>query len=169
MRLNYKRILIFGASGSGKNWFGDRLSDKSGIKFYDTDDIAWKKKFTVERGRKDKLRMLKEIVRKKSWVIATGATSYIGDAVERADLIIVLKSNIVREGYRMFSRYVKGRFKGKSDTLGPFFKNVYENYRDHHTASGKYSKFFEGLKVKYPKKVRVFSQHDKHEFLRRFG
>ena len=169
MNFKYKRILIFGASGTGKNWLGERLSGKSGIKFYDTDDIAWKKRFTLQRDRKEKLQMLKGIARKKSWVIATGATTYIGDAVKRADLIIVLKSNIFLEGYRMISRYVKGKFRGKSDTLGPFFKNIRENYRENHTSSGKYVKFFEGLKIKYPKKVKFFSQKEKREFLRGFG
>lgn len=163
----YNRVLIFGASGSGKNWFGERLSDKSGIKFYDTDDIAWIRKFTKERDRKDKLRMLKEIARKKSWVIATGATSYIGDAVKRADLIIVLKSSISLEGYRMLSRYIKGRLRGKSNTLGPFFKNVCENYKDYHTSLGKYCELFEEIKLKYPKKIKFFSQHEKRKFLRR--
>lgn len=75
-----KRILIFGASGAGKNWLGERLSKKSGIKFYDTDNLVWVKRFTVRRDFNKKCEMLRKICKKDKWIIATGATTYVGCA-----------------------------------------------------------------------------------------
>lgn len=163
-----RRILIFGASGTGKNWLGERLSEKSGIRFYDTDDIAWEKRFTVERKWGEKLRMLKDVAKKKSWVIGTGATTYVDEAVKRSDLIIILKGGFLCTTYRIVKRHIKNSISGKEKSLYNPFRLAYLNYLDHRHG-GKYDIYFEKLKLKYPKKVRVFSQREKREFLRNFS
>ena len=165
----YKRILIFGASGSGKNWLGERLSEKSGIKFYDTDEIAWKKKYTAKRSRGEKRKKVEWITKKESWVIGTGTISYVGSAERRAQLIIILQSDAFLEAFRVFSRYVKRKFKGGSDTLGKTLELIWWSYKDNHTSSGSRYNYFNKLKLKYPNKVKFFSQREKHDFLEGVG
>ena len=167
-RSRYKRILIFGAAGTGKTWLAKRLSEKSGISYFDTDDIAWKKKYTLERSRDEKEVMLNNICKKNEWVICSGATSYVACAVERADLIIILEVNVVRGAYRIIARHIKRKSKGKEGTLKHTLKLIQLSYLANHTSSGKGHVHYEKLKAKYPKKVEVFSHKKKHEFLKEF-
>ena len=166
---DYKRILIFGAAGTGKNWLGERLSEKSGIKFYDTDDIAWVKKYILKRDRDEKRKKLGKIVKGESWIVATGAISYVSEAEKGAQLIIIIQDNVFRESFRIFKRYVKRKRKGKSDTLGKTLRLIRESHKECHKSSGSRYNYFRELKLKYPRKVRVFSQKEKREFLRGFG
>lgn len=166
-KFEHKRILIFGASGTGKNWLGEKLSEKSGIKFYDTDDLAWIKRFTIKRNYDEKSEMLKKICKRDKWIIGTGATSYVGCAEKRANLIIILQAGFFRSTYRIIKRHIKNNRSGKEKSLHNPFKLAYSNYLSHR-AKGKSNTHFEKLKLKYPNKVQFFSQREKHEFLKGF-
>ena len=163
-----KRILIFGASGTGKNWFGERLSKKSRIKFYDTDDLAWIKRFTVRRDYKEKCDMLKKICKKDKWMIATGATTYVSCAEKRADLIIILEAGFLRKSYRIIQRHFQKNASGEEYSPSNPLKLVYANYLDYRKG-GKGRIYFDGLMKKYPGKVRVFGQGEKRRFLEAWG
>lgn len=163
----HKRILIFGYSGSGKNWFGERLSLKSGVKFYDTDDLAWVKRFTVQRDYNEKCKMLKKICKRDRWIIVTGATSYVDCAIERADLIIILDIGFVRSTYRIVRRNRKKKKEGEVSLHSPF-KLAHINFLDHWRRRKGHS-FFKKLILKYPKKVKVMTQKEKRKFLKEFG
>jgi adenylate kinase family enzyme len=161
----YKRILICGTSScAGKNWFGERLSKKTGFKFYDTDDMAWVKRFTVQRDYKEKCKMLKDVAKKDKWIIATGATSYVEPAEKRADLIIVLKIGFLRSSYRMIRRNRKHEKSGKEKSLHSSFGLVGLNYK-HHCGKIGNAKHIEMLIKKYPKKIMVMTQKEKNKFL----
>jgi len=167
-KARYKRILICGTSaGSGKNWLGDRLSEKSGVKFYDTDDLAWVKRFTVKRDYGVKCKMLKDIAKKNKWIIATGATSYVGPAEKRADLIIVLDIGFFRSTYRIIKRDRKHERMGIEKSLHSPLKLAYINYLHHRRKIGN-GKHIEILMKKYPKKVMVLNQKEKRKFLEEF-
>jgi SpoVK/Ycf46/Vps4 family AAA+-type ATPase len=58
-----ERILILGAPGTGKNWTGERIAKNLGIPFYDTDDIAWKQKYTLKRSHKEKCEIINKIIK----------------------------------------------------------------------------------------------------------
>jgi len=164
----YKRILICGTgSGSGKNWLGEKLSEKFRVKFYDTDDLAWVKRFTVKREYDKKCKMLKDIAKKDKWIIATGATSYVGPAEKRANLIIILDIGFFRSTYRILKRDVQHSRGGKEKSLHSPLKLAYINFLHHKRRNGK-GKYIERLMKKYPKKVKVFSQSEKRKFLRDF-
>ncbi|MBU3923456.1 MAG: hypothetical protein KJ592_00910 [Nanoarchaeota archaeon] len=163
--MKYKRILIFGGPGTGKNWFGERLAEKIGYKFFDTDDIAWKKRFTVQRSWEEKALMLKKVAKKDKWIIGTGATSYVEPAVKRADLIVVLDIGFFRSTYRIVRRHIKKTRSGEEKTLSGPIKLAYLNYLHHRARRKKGDVFLEGLMLKYPKKVVVMTQREKREFL----
>jgi len=164
-RFSYKRILIFGRAGTGKNWLGKRLSKKVGINFYDTDDMAWKKRFTFKRSWKEKSEILKKTAKKDKWIIVSGATSYVGPAEKRADLIIILKSNFIRSTYRIIKRHIKNTKSDKEKSQQNVFGIAYSNFKSP-LFKDKLEEHFKVLKLKYPKKVKVFSQKEKHQFLR---
>jgi len=161
----YKRILIFGMAGTGKNWFGERLSKKLRIHFYDTDDMAWKKRFTIMRSWEKKSEMLKKVSKKDKWIIGSGATSYVSPAEKKADLIIILKANFFCSTYRIINRHIKNNRSGKEESLNNVFGIAYSNFLSYISKNGM-NAHLEKLKSKYPKKVKVFSQREKHEFLR---
>ena len=163
----YKRILIRGTgSGSGKNWLGERLFEKSGIKFYDTDDLAWVKRFTIKRDYDEKCKMLKYIAKKDEWIIATGATSYVESVEKRADLIAILDIGFFRSTYRIIKRDIEHSRSGKEKSLHSPFKLAYINFLHHKRRND--DRHIEMLMKKYPKKIKIFSQLEKRRFLREF-
>jgi adenylate kinase family enzyme len=167
-KTKYNRVLIHGAgSGSGKNWFGEKLSKKSKIKFYDTDDLAYVKRFTIKRDYDKKCKMLNDIAKKDTWIMATGATSYISPAEKRADLIIILDIGFIRSTYRIVKRYYKHKIKKIEEQTNSAFKHAYLNFL-HHSKKNKHKDHIKELIKKYPKKVKVFSQKEKRKFLNEF-
>ncbi len=164
----YKRILIFGPSGSGKNWFGERLSAKTGIKFYDTDDFAWKKRFTLRRTWDEKFEMLKKTAKKDKWIIGTGATSYIEPAVKRAELMIKIKIGFFRSTYRIVKRQINHSKNGKEESQFGVFSLTWQNLL-RHIKKEKQDIYFEEIRKKYPNRCLVLSQKEKRRFLEERG
>ncbi len=162
-----KRVFIVGYSGSGKNWLGEQLSKKSGIKFYDQDDFAWIKKFTIERPWKVKARMLAKVCEKDKWVICGAGFSYLGDIPKRAEVIIILKTSPLRNFLRHIKRYTKRKIKGEEDSLKGIWEMTKGN-REESKPTGRAYKFFKELKKKYPKKVKILTNKEKHKFLKNF-
>jgi adenylate kinase family enzyme len=160
----YKRILIFGSPGSGKNWFGERFSGKTGIKFYDTDDMAWKKRFTIRRSWDEKFAMLKKTSAKDKWIIGTGATSYIEPAVKRAELIIMLKVGFFRSTYRILRRQILHSREGREESQYSILSLACQNLL-RHLKKDKQEVYFEELRVKYPNKCIKLSQNEKQKIL----
>lgn len=87
---------------------------------------------------------------------------------KRADLIIILKTNFICSTYRIVKCYIKNNCGGKEKSPHNPFKLAYLNYLDH-KPDGKSSSHFKKLKSKYPKKVKIFSQNEKQEFLKNFS
>jgi adenylate kinase family enzyme len=162
----YKRILIFGRAGTGKNWFGEQLSEKLKIKFYDIDDISWKRRFTIRRSLEERTKRLKSIVKKDRWILAGWATSYIGSAKKRADLIIILKANFFVTTYRIVKRQIKHKKLGKEESKHSIFSLIYHNFLTY-LFNDELKPRFNELKQEYPEKIKVFSQEEIRKFLKR--
>jgi adenylate kinase family enzyme len=162
----YNRILIFGRAGTGKSWFGEQLSEKLKIKFYDTDDISWKKRFTIRRSLDERTKRLKSIVKKDKWILAGWVTSYIGPAKKRADLIIILKANFFVTTYRIVKRQLKHKKLGKEESKHSIVSLIYHNFLNYMFRDELKPRFKE-LKQEYPDKIKFFSQEEKRRFLER--
>ena len=160
----HKRIFIIGAPGSGKNWLAERLSKKSGIPYYDTDDIAWKKKYTIKRTHEEKCKRVDKISKQDAWILCSGGRTYLGNTPKRAQIIIILQEHIVREAFRIFKRHLKGGPGTLKDTL----KTIHGGYKKYHKPTGKIYQYYEELKQKYPEKILVLSKQGKHKYLENY-
>ena len=161
-----KRIFIAGASGSGKNWLAERLSDVFGIRYYDLDDIAWVKKYTIMRDQKEKIRRVDAISKKKKWIICGAGRTYLGKMPERADVIIVLRAHAAREMFRVLKRHIKRNIRGESNRLKTLINNFIWSYKDYHKPTGESYLFLKKLEKKYPKKVLILSKRGVGRYLK---
>jgi adenylate kinase family enzyme len=156
--------LVFGPPGSGKNWFGERLSFKMRIRFYDTDDMAWKRRFTIKRSWDEKFAKLNETAKKDKWIIGTGATSYIELAVKRAELIIMLKVGFIRSTYRIIRRQILHSREEKEESQYSILSLAWQNLL-RHLKKDKQKIYFNELKRKFPNRCIVLSQREKQRII----
>ena len=105
--LTYKKILIFGATNSGKSTLAKTLSKKLKIRHYDMDDIFWKRKYDKKRTDKECKKLLKIKCKKKQWIIEGAYSRWVECAVKSADLIILLKIPLRKLAFRLTKRTIK--------------------------------------------------------------
>lgn len=103
------RIYIIGTGGAGKSHLADFISDKYAIPHYHLDDIFWFNKYTKARNEKYRLRKLKEIAKKKKWIIEGAYTSWVSDGIRKAEIIIFLFPNEFLMAWRVLLRFIKGK------------------------------------------------------------
>jgi adenylate kinase family enzyme len=130
------RIHIVGIYGSGKSTLAKKLSALLKIKTYDLDEIKYKRKYDIIRPVKERLKKVKEISNKKSWITEGAWTSYALELYKKADLVIFLqipKWNLYK---RIFSRHFKRKFhkynyqdNGIKSTFN-IMKKVHQYYQD---------------------------------------
>jgi adenylate kinase family enzyme len=160
-----KKIFITGASGTGKNWLAERLSNKMKIPCNDLDDIAWIKKYTIKRDKKGKAKMVDKISKREKWIICGAGKTYIGKMPERSEQIIILRAHPIREFFRVLKRHLKRKMRGESNRLKSFIDNFIWSYGDYHKSTGESYKFLKGLEEKYPKKILVISKNGVRKYL----
>ncbi len=109
-----KKIHILGTSGSGKTFLSKKLSKLLKIKVYDLDDIFWlrkgARKYDIKRNKKERNRLLKEIIKKKKWIIEGCYSSWIEDSIKKSDLVIWLDPPFYILVYRLILRFYKRKF-----------------------------------------------------------
>ena len=103
----YKRILILGDAGRGKTTLGKNLSEKLHIPYFDTDDFFWKVKYTEQNDREQSVVLINKIYEGDSWIMAGSTRRLIQGALEKADVIFLLKfKNIFFQYYFIIRRSV---------------------------------------------------------------
>lgn len=105
------KIRIVGPCGSGKSYAAWILSGIYEIKYYEIDDMVWK------RGAEDTRYELEErngklakVVEMDNWIIE-GAQSalWVVDSFEKADIIFVLKPNVYLTDFRVIIRFLQDK------------------------------------------------------------
>ena len=92
--MNYRKIHITGASGSGTTTLANRMSKEFGLAHYDTDDIFWEKTdppyqiIKEEAVRKNLLKNI--IVNNDKWVISGSLCGWGDFAIPEFNLVIFL-------------------------------------------------------------------------------
>ena len=87
--MKQRKILIFGATNSGKSTLAKILSKKLKIRHYDMDDIFWKRKYDQKRTDKQCEKLLKIKCKKKQWIIEGAYSRWVECAIKSADFIIL--------------------------------------------------------------------------------
>ncbi len=130
------KIYLVGIYGSGKSTLAKRLSILLKTKVYELDEIKYKRKYNVVRPVEERLDKIREISKKKSWVVEGTWTSYAIDLYKNADLVIFLQIPELILFKRIFLRYFKRLFskvKYKDHNFKTTFKmmkNVHRYFHD---------------------------------------
>ena len=112
-KMNFRRIHITGASGTGTTTLGRALASHLGYAFLDADDYFWKSTnppFQTKRTREDRLRMVADARSRSPHCILSGSIVGWGRSVEDCfDLIVYLyipsTVRLARLREREMSRY----------------------------------------------------------------
>ena len=105
--MKQRKILIFGATNSGKSTLAKILSKKLKIRHYDMDDIFWKRKYDQKRTDKQCEKLLKIKCKKKQWIIEGAYSRWVECAIKSADFIILLKIPLRKLVFRLTKRTIK--------------------------------------------------------------
>ncbi len=125
-----KRILIVGDSGRGKSTMAEKLSKKTGIPFYSTDDFYWKTKFTEVNDKQKSIEDIGKIYSNNEWIVEGGTRHLIQEGLACADIIYLLEfNNIFLQYYFLFFRHTKRENERLIDFLNLLKHITYKRYK----------------------------------------
>lgn len=84
-----QRILVYGATGSGKSVMAKRLSELTGIPWTSVDDICWSPGW-VQMPQDEQVAHFDDVTRSDSWILDSAYGGWRHLAHERADLVVAL-------------------------------------------------------------------------------
>lgn len=117
------KIHIIGGTGSGKTYWGKKLARKNNIPLLDLDSIFCDnsvKGYGAKADKEKRLVDLQKFMQNESYIIEGIYYSWLNDAFEKADKIIILDVNIAIRTYRIIKRFIKrklGLEHGKNETF----------------------------------------------------
>jgi adenylate kinase family enzyme len=166
-----KRIFIIGPPGSGKSYLADRLSELTGIKHYDTDDMRYIRKYDTVRPIAARRRKLVAVAKRDSWIIAGVSLSFSDAAIERSQLIVILWEKFHLTAFRIIRRSIM-RVLSKmpsKESVGGTLKLVKWNYEAFHKKGGKQAELLGQIRKEYGHKVLVLkSKKEVATFIEKF-
>ena len=86
------------------------LSKEFDLPVYSKDDILYARKFDITRSKEERIAMLRPIARNPDWIIEGGSAFWTISAIQRADIIIELKTHRVVCISRALRRSVRRAF-----------------------------------------------------------
>lgn len=150
------KIWIVGSPGAGTSYLGKKLSKHYGIKYYETDDIYWKKKYTVVNTDSVILKKIRNITKKKDWIVEGGHYKvWIKEEPKKADIIVYLKVNKFKRCFNVIKRDKKRLFRDGIIGVIKFLKYTYKHNKEYRLKHLKYETFdkadkaFEWIIAKY--------------------
>jgi len=121
IKMKINKIFILGITASGKTTLAKKISKKTNLTHYGLDWIVYKKNWEIKHNEKTRDKKLKEIIKKKKWIIE-GAykDDWILPVIKNADLIILLQfpRHILMK--RVFTRYIKNKINKKNRSKNNF-------------------------------------------------
>lgn len=111
--MKIKKVHIVGIYGSGKSTLAKELSKKLKIKTYDLDEIKYKRKYDLIRPVNERLKIIRNISKRNSWITEGAWTSYAIQLYKKADIVIFLQ---IAE-WKLYARILSRYFKRKLDEM----------------------------------------------------
>lgn len=121
--MTFQRIHIIGASGSGKTYLGQKLSQATGYPLQDLDELKWNNSagtYGVSRPDAERDDMLRNVIAQPQWIVEGIYYKWVTDSFAKADAIIILQPSSFIRNYRMIMRFIKrktGLLRSKNETI----------------------------------------------------
>ena len=134
MPYKHKKILILGDAGRGKSTFAQKLSDKTEILHYSTDDFFWKVKFTKPNDKEQSVREISKIYAQNSWIVEGTTRRLIKEGLEKSDVIYYLKfKNIFFQYLALIRRKFKRKHERFIDSWRLLKHVTYKKYKKNYS------------------------------------
>lgn len=155
--MKFNRIYIIGGPGCGKTYAAKKISALAKIDFFELDDIFWGKDYNTKETKNERAKKLKKVLKNKKWIIEGVFHSWTQLALEKADLIILIKCKRYLRTIRILKRAVQRQFqKGKKDNLSSIMSFLIWNHKWDSDDFIKIKKVLNG----YKKKTMTFTKAD---------
>ncbi len=166
MPYKHQKILILGDAGRGKSTFAQRLSDRTEIPHYSTDDFFWKVKFTEANNKEESVREISKIYAQDSWIIEGTTRRLIKEGLEKSDVIYYLKfKNIFSQYLSLIRRKFKRKHESFKDLLGLLKHVTYKKYKKNYSQDLPLETMIEPYKNKV---AELSSYKEINDFFQRF-
>lgn len=108
--MQIKKIHIIGGPGSGKSYMANLISSQTNIKNYDLDDLFWDNSldtFEIKADKKTRDMSLQKILLNDRWIIEGVYYAWVNESFNRADIIIILQTNVYIRDWRIIKRFIE--------------------------------------------------------------
>ncbi|MBP1936918.1 AAA family ATPase [Paenibacillus sediminis] len=116
--MNEKKICIIGSMGSGKTTIAKKISSRTQIPLYQTDNFVWDRS---EFNKKYPAHVRDEILIKArledAWIIEGAHYQWGFESFEQADVIFILNPYVFIRDWRMVKRFIKTRVGWKNQII----------------------------------------------------
>ena len=102
-----QRIRVLGTSGSGKTYLAKKLSNGLKIRYYDLDDIFWRKKYTEKLKKHKRKEKATKLTKRKKWIIEGIYGDWSVSSFKKSDLVVWLVPPFRVRSWRIFKRFLK--------------------------------------------------------------
>jgi len=126
----YKKILVLGDAGRGKSTFAEKLSNKTSIPHYSTDDFFYRVKFTEVNDREKSVEEIAHVYEQDEWIMEGTTRRLILAGLEKADIIYLLNfKNIIYQYYFLIKRSLTRKYESLNGLLQLLKHVTYKKYK----------------------------------------
>lgn len=119
------KIYIIGAVGSGKTTLAKKISKEINVKYYELDNITWKRNSNgpdIRRSEEEITSIFEKIISKDNWIIENVGKNIYSKAYDKADYIIYINLNKFTLYYRIILRWLNQNIGLESTPYKPTIK-----------------------------------------------
>ncbi|SHK29570.1 Adenylate kinase [Clostridium cavendishii DSM 21758] len=160
------KVYIIGSVASGKTTLAKKISESSGIPYYELDNVIWKKHEDgdIKRTAEERDEIFNNIVNKDSWIIEDVCRSCFKDGLKKADLIIVLDIPAFYRKKNILLRWIKQNLGLEKSDYKPTIKMLRLMYKWCNEYDDKKDQFMKKIDP-YMDKVKIMKTYPKYDII----
>lgn len=132
--LQYRKIHIIGAPGSGKTYVATKLEALTYLTTYDLDKVFWDQSSRnyVRASEQVRTENLNHILSHDHWIVEGVYYKWLASSFNDADIIVILNPPVLIRQWRIFKRFLKRKFilgQFRKETLASFIELFWWNQK----------------------------------------